>query len=296
MEKEKCGIATSFQEERKMIEFLITLLLIPVAILFSGIKRKVLARMHNRVGPPIIQPFYDIMKLFSKKKENYKNPIFNFVPYMSIITSLAILFLVSAALVGNSFDFDYNFLLLGYLFILLDTFYIFGAVASRSPFAIQSSVRELLLMLGYELTFLMVISVFFAKTGILSLGTYTIEYGFLQVPFASILLILVGFVILRVTPFDVVNAETEISAGFFAEYYGSDLAMIEIAEFVKDLAFGLVAGLLLFGKLWALPAALGFVVFYTLMQASSPRYCTFRTAKFFILVAILAFIDLFLLV
>jgi formate hydrogenlyase subunit 4 len=281
-----------------MIEFLLAALLVPLAILFSGVKRKVIARMHNRVGPPIIQPFYDIQKLFSKKKTKYKNPIFNAVPYISLICSLVILFLIASALVGkwSIFDFGYNFLLLGYLFILLDTFYIFGAVASRSPFALQSSVRELLLMLGYELTFLMAISIFFAKMGIISMGAFDVEFAFLQLPLASLILVLIGFVIVRVTPFDVVNAETEISAGFFAEYYGSDLAILEVAEFNKDIAYGLIAGLLLFGKLYALPAALGFVLFFALMQATSPRYCTFRTAKLFILIALLAFIDLFLLV
>jgi len=286
----------SFQEEGKMIEILLTVAFILIAILFSGIKRKLIARMHNRVGPPIIQPFYDIIKLFSKEKPQYLNPIFNAVPYVSVICSFVILFIISAALLGTSFDFDYNFILLGYLFILLDTFYIFGAVASRNPFAIQSSVRELLLMLGYELTFLMVIAVFFAKTEIVSMGAYALEYGFIHVPVASLLLILVGFVIVRVTPFDVVNAEPEISGGFFTEYYGRDLALIEIAEFVKDLAFGLVAGLLLLGKVYALPFALLLVIFYALMQASSPRYCTFRTAKLFLLIAVIAFIDLFLLV
>ena len=143
---------------------------------------------------------------------------------------------------------------------------------------------------------MMVISIFFAGTGVTSLGTYEIQNAFMQLPLASILLVLVGFVIVRVTPFDVVNAETEISAGFFAEYYGSDLALLEIAEFVKDLAFGLVAGILILGKAYAIPVAFALVIFYALMQATSPRYCTFRTAKFFLVVALLAFIDLFLLV
>jgi formate hydrogenlyase subunit 4 len=254
--------------------------------------------MHNRSGPPIIQPFYDIQKLLSKKTRSYRNPIFNAVPLVSVICSFLILFLIAAALVGkwSIFDFDFNFILIGYLFILLDTFYIFGAVASRSPFALQSSVRELLLMLGYELSFLMAICIFFAKMDVLSLGAFDTEFAFLNLPFASLLMVLIGFVVVRVTPFDVVNAETEISAGFFAEYYGKDLALLEIAEFSKDLAFGLMAGILLFGKLWAFPAAIGFVVFFALMQASSPRYCTFRAAKFFMLIALLAFIDMFLLV
>ncbi len=281
-----------------MFEYILALCLVVIAILFSGIQRKIIARMHNRVGPPIIQPFFDILKLFSKKKTPYTNPIFNIVPVISLITGFVILIFVSAALLGvdSPFSFDYDFIVLGYLFILLDTFYIFGAVASRSPFAIHSSMRELLLMLGYELSFLMVISVFFAKMGVLSLAEFWPEAAFMQLPLASILLILVGFVIIRITPFDVVNAEAEISAGFFAEYYGKDLALLEIAEFSKDLAFFLMAGMLIFGKIWALPAAFGFAFFYMLMQASSPRYCTFRTAKIFLLIALLALINLFVMV
>lgn len=281
-----------------MLEYILALCLVVVAVLFSGIQRKIIARMHNRVGPPLIQPFFDIIKLFSKKKTPYSNPIFNIVPWISVITGFVILIFVSAALLGvqSPFSFDYDFIVLGYLFILLDTFYIFGAVASRSPFAIHSSMRELLLMLGYELSFLMVISVFFAKTGIVSLAGFWPDSMFLTLPFGSILLILVGFVIIRITPFDVVNAEAEISAGFFAEYYGKDLALLEIAEFSKDLAFFLMAGMLIFGKIWALPAALGFAFFYMLMQASSPRYCTFRTAKIFLLIALLALINLFVMV
>ena len=281
-----------------MLEYVIALCLVVIAVLFSGIQRKIIARMHNRAGPPLLQPFFDIIKLFSKKKAPYENPIFNIVPYISLITGFVILVFVSAALLGvrSPFSFDYDFLVLGYLFILLDTFYIFGAVASRSPFAIHSSMRELLLMLGYELSFLMVISVFFAKTGILSLAEFLPEAMFMTLPLASILLVLVGFVIIRITPFDVVNAEAEISAGFFAEYYGRDLALLEIAEFSKDLAFFLMAGMLIFGKIWALPAALGFAFFYMLMQASSPRYCTFRTAKIFMLIALLALINLFVMV
>lgn len=281
-----------------MIEYIVALCLVAVAVLFSGIQRKMIARMHNRIGPPILQPFYDISKLFSKERTPYENPVFNIVPVAAAITAFVILLFVSAALVAENspFIFDYDFLVLGYLFILLDTFYIFGAVASRSPFAIHSSMRKLLLMLGYELSFLMVLSVFFAKAGVVSLAGFWPESMFLTLPFTSILLILVGFVIVRVTPFDIVNADVEISAGFFAEYYGRDLALLEIAEYTKDFSFYLMAGILIFGSVWALPAALGFAFFYKLMQASSPRYCTFRTAKIFLLTALLALIDLFVMV
>ncbi len=281
-----------------MLEFALVLAFVLLGLLFSGIKRKLLARMHNRIGPPIIQPFYDMLKLFSKERGDSSNPIFSLAPWLSLLCAFAILFLVSVALVGSgsAFGFDYDFILLGYLFILLDTFYIFGAVASRNPFAIQSSVRELLLMLGYEVTFIMVLLIFFSKTGALSLAAYDAEYAFTQLPLASLLTLLVGFVIVRITPFDVVNAYTEISAGFFTEYYGRDLALIEIAEFAKDLAFFITAALLVVGRAYAIPVALVLLFLYTFMQATSPRYCTFRSAKIFLVIAIIAFIDLFFLV
>ena len=47
----------------KVIEMILVL---PVAMLVDGIFRKLLAKMQNRVGPPIIQPFYDVIKLFRK--------------------------------------------------------------------------------------------------------------------------------------------------------------------------------------------------------------------------------------
>ncbi|MCX8170843.1 MAG: NADH-quinone oxidoreductase subunit H, partial [Candidatus Bathyarchaeota archaeon] len=39
-----------------------------ISLLFDGVDRKLHARMQKRIGPPIIQPFYDLIKLFSKER------------------------------------------------------------------------------------------------------------------------------------------------------------------------------------------------------------------------------------
>jgi len=275
-----------------MIEILFAVLLIPFALLIEGIRRKLVARMHNRVGPPFLQPFYDIIKLFGKERFEQPNIVFNLVPYLALLCSFAMILIVPFSILG----FDFDFLVLGYIFILQDTFYIFGAVASRSPFGMFASVRELLLMLGYEMTFLIVLSIFFFGTGALSFQTYTAEYAFLQLPLASLFLIFTAFVILRITPFDVMTAEAEISAGFFSEYSGRSLAVLEIAEFIKDLVIYILLGFLLVGKTYALLLAPIFMLFYMVMLTSSPRYSTVVTVKTFLFLALLAFLDLFVLV
>jgi formate hydrogenlyase subunit 4 len=275
-----------------MIEILYALLLIPGALLLEGVRRKLVARMHNRVGPPFLQPFYDIQKLLGKERFTQRNLVFELVPWLALICSLAMLLFVPFSILG----FDYDFLVLGYIFILQDTFYIFGAVASRSPFGMFASVRELLLMLGYEVTFLIVLALFFYGTGTMGLQDYSVELAFMKLPLASIFLMFTAFVILRVTPYDVMVAEPEISAGFFSEYSGRGLAILEIAEFIKDLVIYILLGFLIFGKAYALLLAPVFMLFYMVMLTSSPRYSTVVTVKTFLFLALLAFLDIFVVV
>ncbi|MFH2106202.1 MAG: NADH-quinone oxidoreductase subunit H [Candidatus Micrarchaeota archaeon] len=297
MERKKFGQLMNYQRLKNMIELAITFILIFVALLFEGVRRKIIARMQNRVGPPLLQPFYDLLKLLTKKGVHEQNLIFSLVPSITLATSLVILLFVSALFVSQSFlGFDYNFLLIGYLFILQDTFLIFGAVSSRSPFAVHSSMREMLIMLGYELAFLILLSLFFIKASVFNFVSYPLDLAILQLPLASILLFYVGYVILKITPYDVVNADAEISGGFLTEYYGKDLAILELAEFIKNFCFYIIFAFLVFGKSYFLPASLGILVLYELMRATTPRYSTFRAAKTFALILLLAFVDLFLVI
>ncbi len=275
-----------------MIEILLALLLIPLALGFEGLRRKLVARMHNRRGPPLVQPFYDMRKLWGKESFRNDNMIFSAVPYLALLCSLVLIAIVPFSIIG----FDFDFLVLGYIFILQDTFYIFGAVSSRSPFSMYASIRELLLMLGYEIMFLIVLSLFMSKGGALGLSDYSVEFMFLSLPLGTILLLFCAFIILRVTPYDVMSAEPEISAGFFSEYSGRSLAMLELAEWIKDLVVYILLGFLIFGQSYALVMAPIFMLFYAVMLTSSPRYSTLRTVRTFLVLALIAFLDLFFLV
>ena len=261
------------------------------ALVIEGLRRKLIARMQNRQGPPVLQPFYDVIKLFQKQASG-GGLVFRAVPYLALINALALLAFVPLALIG----FEADFIVFGYLFILLDTLFLIGVFASKSPFGFHASVRELLLMVGYEIGFLVALGLFLFKLDISSLALFDAELMLLQMPVASIGLLAVGLVILRVTPFDVVVAEPEIGGGLWTEYFGRHLALLELAEWIKNLAFYLVLGVLLLGRAYAIPAAILFAFVYAFSQVSSPRYSTFKSAKLCVIIAIVLFIDLVFLV
>lgn len=274
------------------VDLLIVGLMPFYALIIEGFRRKVIARMQNRQGPPILQPVYDLIKLFQKKTETNGNLVFRAVPYLAVLNAFALLAFVPLSFAGFGMD----FLVFGYLFILLDTIFLLGVFASKSPFGFHAAVRELLLMLGYEISFLVVMALFLFKLNLSSLALFGAEFMFLQMPIASLGLLAVGLVILRVTPFDVVVAEPEISGGLWTEYFGKHLALLEIAEWVKNLAFYLVLGLLLLGRNYAIPAAFLFAFLYALSQVTSPRYSTFKTGKLLVILTVILFIDFIFLV
>ena len=275
-----------------MFEALTTILMIPAVFFTEWLHRKIIARMQDRVGPPVLQIFYDFKKLISKQKTGIETLLFNLMPLFALITALTILLFIPHAWLS----FDYDFIVLGYLFILLDTFFLVGAFASKSPFAFQSAGRELLLMLGYETTMLITLAAFMSKAGVLSIGAFSAELMFLQMPIASLAFLVVGLVVLEITPFDVVDAEAEISAGYFSDFLGRKLALINFAKFLKNLCFYVLASLLIFGRTYLVPGALFLVFLYCLSNATSPRYSTYRSALMLIIVAIVSFTGIGILV
>jgi formate hydrogenlyase subunit 4 len=269
------------------------ILMIPAAPFVEWLRRKLVARMQSRIGPPVLQVYWDLWKLANKEsKATRKNLILNTAPLLALVTGISLLLFVPDSLI----PFQYDFIVFCYLFILLDTFVLLGAFASRSPFSLQAAARELLLMLGYETTFLIVVTAFMSRFGTLSLAEFNAEFAFLSMPLASILLLITGLVILRVTPFDVVGAAPEISAGLFSEYFGIYLGIIDLAEYIRNLAFLVILVILLLGKAWIIPGVILGTLFYCAQNIFSPRYSTLKSTELLLIVAIIAFMDLFVLI
>ena len=122
--------------------------------LLDGADRIISARMQRRKGPSILQPFYDLGKLFSKEMIAVNN-----VQFLLNLSYLVIL-MIAGALLFSGAD------LLMTLFILstADMFLIMAASSDSSPYANMGASREMLQMMAYEpLTLLIAVGFYLAE-------------------------------------------------------------------------------------------------------------------------------------
>ncbi|MCU0861376.1 MAG: NADH-quinone oxidoreductase subunit H, partial [Methanomassiliicoccales archaeon] len=117
------------------------LLLVPVLIgLLLGLDRKLTARMQNRVGPPILQPFYDLGKLLAKDRKVINPGQVGFALAALLFQALALAML----LYGGDIVAAFFLTSAGSVMVVL------GALSARSPFSHLGAQRELLQILAYE--------------------------------------------------------------------------------------------------------------------------------------------------
>jgi len=214
-----------------LIGAVLFLVLAPVAGgLIAGIDRKITARMQGRVGPPILQPFYDVGKLFEKER----------VVVTTAQNFYVLAYLVFIALSGAIFFAGGDLLLTVFAFTLAHVFLVLGAYAVHSPYSHIGAERELIQVMAYEPMIILVVVGFYMVTGsffvdaIAAATVPAIAYlPGIFIGFAAILTIK-----LRKSPFDIStshHAHQEIVKGITTEFSGSTLAQIEIAHWYENI-------------------------------------------------------------
>ncbi|MBN1159883.1 MAG: NADH-quinone oxidoreductase subunit H [Candidatus Diapherotrites archaeon] len=265
-----------------------------IALLLQGIRRKLNARMQNRIGPPVWQPFLDVIKLVQKGKsdsEGNLNFFFVIAPIIFFITTWVMFLFVPFAI----WSFEFDFLLLIYLTILSGGLYVLAGFASDSPLGVHGAMREMITMVVYETSFTLCLFTFIVISGTLTLANYPPEGLLLQAPLAAVILYLIGSIELKITPFDTAEAPTEILEGFSTEFSGAGLAFLELGDAMKFLFFCVFIPFLLFGTgnmwLFALLVLL-FVFIFTFSKVTTPRFRVDQVVQVYFVVLILAVINL----
>ncbi len=197
--------------------------------LLAGIDRKISARMQRRVGPPVLQPFYDVFKLLEKQtvavNETQSFYIFGFL-----------LFVI---LSGLFFFAGGDMLLVIFTLTLASVCFIVAAFSSNSPYSQIGAERELVQTMSYEPMLLLVAMGFY-----LHCGTFSIEgilqssrMNFIYMPGIFIGLSYILLIKFRKSPFDLSashEAHQELIQGILTEYSGRTLAMIEVAHWYEN--------------------------------------------------------------
>jgi len=277
-----------------MFNLLFLVLVIPISFLLEGIRRKLMARMQNRIGPPIWQPFYDVIKLFEKGESDSsanENIIFRAVPLLYFIITFSLFLFIPFPIVS----FHLDFILFIYIFILSGALYIILGVVSNSPYGYIGSMRDISLMLCYEIVFAIVIFTFVTFTNIQSLADFNEMWMILKLPIASACLFMITLVETRITPYDTVEAYTEIIGSAETEFSGKGLAFFEISKNLKLAFFVFLTTLLFFGfkdlitfSIFSL--IMLFVLVFT--EATTCRYRMDQTLNILIIVLFFAILEL----
>ena len=209
------------------------LVLAPVlGCLLAGLDRKLSAKMQGRVGPKLLQPYWDVRKLLAKEKATVNGAQDLYV----------VIYFAATVLAGMAFFAGANFLLCVFLLTLGSLFLILAAYASRSPYAELGAQREMVQVMSYEpMVLLMAIGMYMAQ------GSFTVKHVLTaSIPLVAYLpLIFLGFLYvltikLRKSPFDISmseHAHQELVRGLTTELSGSTLAMVEVAHWYETIMF-----------------------------------------------------------
>jgi len=211
-----------------------------IGLLASWVDRKVTARVQWRVGPPWYQPFADVFKLLGKETIVPAGPratLFLTAPLIGLIGVTLVSTIVWMVNLNRGGGFLGDLIVVLYLFTLPSLAVIIGGSASKNPLGALGASREMKLILGYELPFL--IAVF---TVVLKIGSVLFEDILSYQEFNGIMLRhpsgIIAFAVaiicaqakMTLVPFDIPEAEQEIMAGPYIEYSGAPLAVMKLTR------------------------------------------------------------------
>ena len=220
-------------------------------MLLCGIDRKLVAKMQKRVGPPILQPFYDFFKLCGKETiipASASKTTFLIAPLVGL-AALVVIQLFIPVFSFSAFSGMADVIVILYLLLIPAMSIILGGAASGSPYAGVGLSREMVTIISCELPLVLVLLAV-AKTVGSAMGTglcfslsdiaaYQAMNGSLitrlsMIPAAAAMLLIIPGETGN-HPFDAAEAETEICEGLLAEYSGAPLGVFKLSHAIKML-------------------------------------------------------------
>ena len=277
-----CEVYQSLSILERMLVFLV---LAPfVGGLLAGIDRKLSARLQGRYGPPLRQPFFDVLKLLQKERivvNKFQN--FNILLLFVFTIFSGALFFAGADLLLTIFS-----------LALAGTFFILAGFSVGSPYSHLGAEREVIQMVSYEPMVILMAIGMYQVTGSFKVADLVQSQKplILYLPgiFAGFLYILT--IKFRKSPFDLSmshHAHQEIVRGITTEFSGPALAVIEVTHWYENvLLLGMVYLFFAFNPWIALGVSLVTFLFEIFIDMNYARFkwqLTFASSWLFTAVA-----------
>jgi NADH-quinone oxidoreductase subunit H len=232
-------------------------------------ERKVLARMQTRIGPNragpggSLQPIADAVKLIFKEElipASADKLVFIAAPILTVIPALIITGIVpwgdSITLFGRVIPLQLADINVGVLYILsVTSISVYGITlagwSSNNKYAMLGGLRATAQMISYELALGLSFIGPILITGSLSLRDIVEAqrnvWFILYQPLAAVLYMLSTIAEINRAPFDMPEAEQELTAGYHTEYSGMKFALFFMAEYIKMIAISMIGASVFLG-------------------------------------------------
>ena len=203
-----------------------------VGCLLAGLDRIISARMQGRVGPPLLQPYYDVRKLIAKDNVTVSGVDGVYMTAALVFTAFA----------GGIFFSGGNLLMSAFIITMAGLFFIMAAYSSRSPYAELGAGRETVQVMSYEPMVLLMAVCFYMAAGTFNVGGV---FGLTKPVILFTIPAFIGFLFiltikLRKSPFDIStshHAHQELVRGTTTEMSGKTLAKVEIMHWCETVLF-----------------------------------------------------------
>jgi len=271
-----------------------------LAPLYEGVLRKMRAAIHSRMGPPITQPYWDLLKLLAKEDLRAAGgPAYTVLPALALGS---VLLLATLAPMGGAAPLAWagDMIVVLYVAAMAAVLIMVCGFASGSPYAYVGSSREMMMALSVEpiLAISLAVGAFKAKS--LALGSMVV-YQLTSGPSISMAIAGVAFFLALQAqsgklPFDVAEADQEIMGGALVEQSGPRLALLRWATWAKQLvlAFLLVEvffpwphfGVFLLNLVASCVKALAVLLLVALVDVVNPRLRVDQAMGYFVRVGL----------
>lgn len=223
--------------------FLISLLNVLAALLLSplceGVMRKLRAALHSRIGPPVTQPYWDLLKLLGKEDLRSTGGLaYAALPAITLGSALLLAALVPMG-TASPLAFAGDLIVVLYVATMSSVLIMLVGFGSASPYASIGSSREMMMLLSVEPVLAVALSVgaFKAKTLALDgIVSWQVQNGpSISMAIAGVAFFLALQAVAGKLPFDIAEADQEIMGGSLVEQSGPRLALFRWAIWVKQL-------------------------------------------------------------
>ncbi len=239
-------------------------------------ERKLIGRIQDRFGPNrvgpwgILQPVADMLKIFTKE---YITPIgadkftYNLAPILAVAAVLLLWSVLPLSVTVVGADLNVGLLFLIAIGGLGEMSYILAGWGSNNKYALLGAFRLVAQLISYEVPLVLSALVPVMLAGTLSVtGIVQAQEGvwfIVAAPAAALIFFIASIAEIGRSPFDLIEAESELVAGYNIEYSGLKFGMFFVAEFLHAFTVSLIFATVFLGG-WRGPGAeeipvLGFV-------------------------------------